>query len=98
MEIIVDKRAEKVLNKFPKLERSKVSRVIWFFNQNGFSLTEIHLKKLTKIIWELRAGPARLLFGMSNGRAIIVDAFIKKTQQTPINEINIADKRLAEYL
>ena len=98
MKVSVDKRVEKVLNKFSQSEKSKITRVVLFFEDRGFLLTENHLKKLTKTVWELRAGNVRLLFGVINNQAVIVNAFKKQTQQTPISEISLAEKRLTEYL
>ena len=98
MKVTVDKRVEKILNKLSKGERSRVARVVFFFEDRRFLLTENHLKKLTKTVWELRAGNVRLLFGVINNQAVIVNAFKKQTQQTPISEISLAEKRLTEYL
>lgn len=97
MNIEVDKRVEKILNKLSKPEKSRITRVVFLFEDKGFYLTETHLKKLTKNIWELRAGNIRLLFGITNDKAVIVNVFKKQTQQTPLNEISLADKRLIEY-
>ncbi len=96
--IAVDKRVEKILNRFSKAERSRVARVVFFFRDKGFALTENHLKKLTKTIWELWAGNVRLLFGIVRGQVVIVNVFKKQTQQTPLFEISLAEKRLAEHL
>lgn len=68
------------------------------FTEYGFALTEQHLKKLGKNLWELRAGKIRLLFGLIENSAIVVNIFLKKSQKTPKKEIELAIKRLKEYL
>jgi len=55
---------------------------------------------LIKNIWELRSTlinkEARMLFVVKQRNIIILHAFIKKTQKTPKNEIEIATNRLKE--
>lgn len=97
MNITVDERVEKIFKKFSQSEKSRIARVTFFFKDRGFLLTENHLKKLNKTVWELRAGDIRLLFGVIKDKAIITNVFRKKTQQTPINEISLAEKRLSEH-
>lgn len=98
MKVTVDERAEKVFKKFSLSEKSRIARVIFLFSDRGFLLTENHLKKLTKTIWELRAGNVRLLFGVINNQTVITNVFKKKTQQTPIAEISLAEKRLTQHI
>lgn len=52
-------------------------------------------------IWEVRSDLtggriARVLFGIRDGRMYLLTGFIKKTQQTPHSEIELAGKRLKE--
>lgn len=52
-------------------------------------------------LWELRSGlPShrigRVLFAFHGGRLVLLHGFIKKTQKTPQDAINIAEKRLKE--
>ena len=97
MKVTVDERAEKVIQKFSLSEKSRIARVVFLFDDQGFLLTENHLKKLTKSVWELRAGKVRLLFGVISNQVVVTNVFKKKTQQTPINEISLAEKRLFEH-
>ena len=64
-----------------------------------------YLKKLvnTDDIWEVRADVGRNTFrllGFFDGREMVVltNAFQKKTQQTPLAEIRLAEERKADYL
>ena len=98
MRVSVDKRIEKILRNFSRPDRARIDKVVELFLDKGFLLSEIHLKKLTRAIWELRAGRIRLLFGLVENEAIIVNAFIKKTAKTPLPEIRLAERRLADYI
>ena len=52
-------------------------------------------------IWEvrtsLRNSIARTLFAVDDDTMILLHGFIKKTQQTPANEMALAEKRFKEY-
>lgn len=58
------------------------------------------VKNLGKGLWELRTTLtnriARILFVQKKDKIILLHAFIKKTQKTPDNEIEIAHRRLKE--
>jgi len=54
-------------------------------------------------LWEVRSGlPShritRLLFCVHEGRIVIVHGFIKKSQKTPQNELELARKRIKEIM
>ena len=54
-------------------------------------------------LWEVRSTLdrnriARLLFCFVEGRLLALHGFIKKTQKTPETELNIARKRMREFL
>lgn len=53
-------------------------------------------------LWEVRSSfgsnrIARLLFCFSNGRILALHGFIKKTQKTPDEEVQLARKRKQEF-
>lgn len=98
MKVSTDKRVTKILYNFPVGERARINKVVELFEENGFLLNEIYLKKLSKKVWELRPGRIRLLFGIIGNEAIIVNIFVKKTAKTPLKEIKLAESRLAHYL
>jgi len=98
MKISADKRIEKFLYSLPKSKKAKIDKSVELFAEKGFSLSQIHLKKITKRIWELKPGNVRLLLGIVEKEAIILNAFIKKTTKTPIKEIETAEQRLNDYL
>ena len=93
-----DPRVDREIRFLPRKDSARIVRAIEFFKENGFDLTELYLKKLTRNLWELRTGKWRLLFGLVKKEAIIVNLFLKKTQKTPKKEIKLALQRLKEYL
>lgn len=52
-------------------------------------------------IWEIRCSLnnriARVLFAIIGQEMILLHGFIKKTQKTPIDEIQLAESRFKEY-
>lgn len=98
MKVSSDKRIKKFLYGLPKSERSRIDKLVELFTEKGFSLSQTHLKKITKRIWELRPGNVRILLGIVEKEVIILNAFIKKTAKTPVKEIEIAERRLKDYL
>lgn len=54
-------------------------------------------------LWEVRSNLtggriARVIFCMGDGHMILLHAFVKKTQQTPKSELELALKRMKEIL
>ena len=57
----------------------------------------VRVKFLQKNIYEIKSNELRSLFKYKEGRIIVVGVvFVKKTQKTPMNIINLAEKRLKE--
>jgi len=57
---------------------------------------------LGKGLWEVRSNLsrnkiARLLFFLRKDRICVVNGFIKKTRKTPLEEIELARKRMREW-
>jgi phage-related protein len=66
-------------------------------------MREPHVKHLRGPIWEMRMrgrdGISRALYVAASGkRVVIVRVFVKKTQQTPSGEIDLALSRAKEVL
>ena len=82
--------------------KAKVYRLLTMVSENGPELREPYSKHLNDGIFELRAqfgsNIARVLYFFFIGRKIIVtNGFIKKTQKTPIAEIERAKAYRDEY-
>lgn len=63
---------------------------------------EPHVKHLRGPLWELRMkgrdGISRAIYVTAVGQRVVVRVFIKKTQETPNREIELALKRAKEIL
>ena len=82
--------------------KAKVFREISFLAANGNLLREPHSKPLGNGIFELRAQVgtdiSRVLYFFVVGRkAVLTHGFIKKTQETPPEEIERAKRYRADY-
>ena len=83
--------------------RAKMFRTIELLRNNGADLREPYSKPLGDSIFELRAKVgsdiSRVLYFFVVGRKIIItNGFIKKTQKTPVSEMEKAKKYRREYL
>jgi phage-related protein len=68
----------------------------------GFPVTVTSIKKLRNKIWEIRlslsVGEVRIIFSPSKGnRLLLVHGFIKKTQKTPLEIIELAEERVNTF-
>jgi phage-related protein len=90
------------LDALPSDLRARLIRLEHLISQVGLeALREPYVKHLEGKLWEMRLsgrdGIARAIYVTAKGRrVIIVRAFIKKTQQTPPNEIDLARRRAKE--
>lgn len=85
--------------------KAKVKAFRIFFNIQEYGLTSVipHIKKLAGTpLWEIRIlgeDSTRILYITREVKQIfLLHAFVKKTNKTPLKEINIALKRLKESL
>lgn len=97
MRVLYHPKVYKVIRNLSENDNSRVIKVIDFFITYGFNLSELHLKKITRRVWELRAGRYRLLFGLIRSGIIITSIYYKKTQKTPKKVIKLSIQRLNEY-
>jgi phage-related protein len=92
------------LDALPLEIRARLIRLERLISQVGLeTLREPHVKHLEGKLWEMRVtgrdGIARAIYVTAIGRrVVIVRAFIKKTQQTPRSEIELASRRAKEVL
>jgi phage-related protein len=81
-------------------ERAKIMSVLE--NVERMEVVPVHfLKKLQgrEKIWEIRVQRFRLLgFYADSRRLVLVHAFVKKSQKTPLQEIEVAVKRRSMYI
>lgn len=97
IKVITDKRVKEFLTSLSGIDQGRAQGYIELFEENGFRLPSQYLKKLESNLWEIRPGSLRLLVGRAGAVMVIVNAFKKKSQKTPRQEIKTAKKRLEEY-
>tara|TARA_R110000868_G_scaffold392051_2_gene662534 strand:+ start:846 stop:1148 length:303 start_codon:yes stop_codon:yes gene_type:complete len=96
---------EKVANNIFNLPESLLARYIRYtelMKSQGPNLGMPHTKHLEKDILELRLkgkeGIARVIYcTIRNNKIMMLHSFIKKTQETPKKELNIARKDLRRF-
>ncbi len=91
------------LNSLPSPAKAKAMRLIEFLAERGVLLKEPYTKHIRDKIRELRLkdkqGAIRILYFTYTGkRFILLHGFIKKTDKTPAREIEIAEKRMNDYI
>ena len=100
--ILIDKRAEKELKKFSRPVQLKFQALFEILENDG-KLEEPFGKKLSgKVsLFEMRIrfqGQWRALYAyIEKNSILILSAFVKKTQKTPITELEKAKSRLNDY-
>ena len=86
----------------PKDMGARLARLIELIQDLGFeALPRDSVKHLEGKLWELRMtgrdGISRVIYVTASGqRVVILRAFVKKTQQTPARELDIARQRAKE--
>lgn len=98
----LDKRTEKEFRDFPPDMAAHFSRTVLLMQE--FGTHTIGLPHMCRVsgtdLWEIRvkgkAGIGRMLYGVNGQEIIILHAFIKKTQKTPRQAIELAQKRWKE--
>jgi phage-related protein len=69
--------------------------------QFGWPLGMPLVRKLETDLWEVRCrlerGMARVIFTVQRDVMILLLGFVKKTQKTPVAQLNTARKRLAQF-
>ena len=81
-------------------EEDKVLEYIKLLKKEGLSLNSQYIKKIIGTeLWELRPRNNRILFFcFTNDTFILLHSFTKKSQKTPIKEIETAERYMQDYL
>jgi len=98
-DFIEDLRIKSSSNKDARIQYKQVILYIQLLQDNGTNLPQNVAKHLVENIWELRPGNNRVLyFYFENNTFVLLHQFRKKTQKTPIREIEQAKSERDDYL
>lgn len=93
---LLDARVVKELDALPRDVRQRFLRIAELIEEHGLSgMREPYVKHLEGKLWEMRMkgkdGIARAIYVTATGaRVVVLHAFIKKTQKTPRQALEIA--------
>lgn len=93
-----DEPVREYLEKLSVKDVAGLSACVERLMKNGF-LEMPHGRKMQgrKDLFEIRHGRHRILYGLKEGVAILLHAFVKKSQETPKREIEMALERLKNF-
>ncbi len=91
------------LNDLPSGTRAKVVKLIALLSEQGVLLKEPYTRQIRGKLRELRVhdhlGHVRVFYFTFTGRRfILLHGFLKKTDKTPVREIEIAEKRMRDFM
>ena len=85
-------------SKDSRIKATKIRDYVHALSIHGTYLPEKYVKHLNGDIWELRPLRDRILFAAwVNGAFVLLHCFVKKTQKTPVREIEKAMRELADF-
>jgi len=95
--------AAEFIDSLPLSGQARVLRLIELLANYGVLLKEPYTRQIKGKLRELRitdrSGEIRILyFAFTKKRFILLHGFNKKTRKTPVQEIEIAERRLNDYL
>jgi len=99
--IEIDQRALKEIDKFDEEVQVRITAALDVLARDGF-LKEPYGKRIDNDIFEIRIkykGQYRALYAyLKKGIIVVLSAFRKKTQKTPLKEIKKAKLRLSQHI
>ena len=80
-------------------DRTRINGCLFVLATTG-RLDMPHGKKMVGIkdLFEVRSGRHRILYAFHNGEVVLLHAFMKKSQETLRSDIDLALRRLANYI
>ncbi len=96
-----NEKIRKEIDKMPVSIRASFARITELIIEFGPSLPMPYVRPMKNGLFEIRAkgkvGIGRIFYCTIKGKKIVIlHSFIKKSQKTPIKELNIARKRMKE--
>jgi phage-related protein len=91
--------AYEFIGNLPPQEHAAALRALDLLVRYGLRLGMPHARHIEGPLWELRAGPIRLLYFLHLGQAfVILHGYRKQSQKAPRREIETAIRRMNELL
>lgn len=98
-EWFLDLALQSKTNKQAKIVYEKVYKYVDLLKDHGLKLGYPYIKHITKNLWELRPINNRIFFvTIQENKILFLHHFVKKSQKTPQQEIDIALSRYNEYI
>lgn len=98
-EYLIELQQQVPTNKNARINLNKIVAYIDELKEKGTRVGEPVTKHLDGDIWELRPIDNRILYAFYKNRTfILLHFFMKKTQKTPLREIEQAKRHLADYI
>lgn len=94
-----DEPVAEYLKKLSEKERVRIAGCLFVLATTG-RLDMPHGRKMAgqKDLFEIRSGRHRVFYAFHNGEVVLLHAFMKKSQETPKGEIDLALRRFANYV
>ena len=93
----LDKKAEK--SKDARIQLKQIIFQLDLLAETGTWNASEYVKHIQGDIWELRPGENRILFfGCKDNKIVLLHSFRKKTQKTPLKEIEKADREIQDWI
>ena len=98
-----DSPVEEFLRSLDLKTQARFDWSINYLKEQNISAKEPHVKQIDRKLWELRRASSgniyRIMYFFFTGKRIVfVHGFQKKTQKTPKREIEMAEKRMADFI
>lgn len=98
-EFMEDLREKAAKNKRARIEFNQISFFIDLLARNGTRMASGYTKHLKNGIWELRPGRRRIFyFYYKDNTFVLLHHFLKKSQKTPVKELEKAIHNRQVYL
>jgi phage-related protein len=97
MDVLINKKVGRFIAVLQRGTIAKVLRVIDLLEEFGYNIPMPYSRKIKPNLYELRARgeqEIRIFYTLRNNQAILLHAFVKKTNKAPIREIETALARL----
>ena len=94
---------EDFLTRLPEKDRARIAWTINLLEEYGLQLGSPYVKHLRGKLWELRIRAGRsayriIYFAYVGQQFVLLHSFLKKTRKTLKRELEIAERRMADFL